>query len=68
MRDHGKVKRRTGDPEGPVDPGDAADYLAELLPSLAGIAGRAGLGELAFILEMAVIEAATRRGDPAQSG
>ncbi|WP_210163438.1 hypothetical protein [Lutibaculum baratangense] len=63
-----KVSRRKDALHPPLNAGQAADYLADVLPALAGIADRAGLGELAFLIEMAMIEAANQRQHRRKSG
>lgn len=63
MNENRKVSRRKEPDDPSMNPHHAADYLADVLPALANIADRAGLGDLAFILEMAMIEAAHKRHD-----
>lgn len=65
MNQNRKVTRKKVVSAASVNPDEAADYLADVLPALAHIADRAGLGELAFLLEMAVLEAAQKRQERA---
>jgi len=55
--DAGAVKARGGPGEPPVDRAMAADYVAELSSELANLARQHGLDALAYILDMARLEA-----------
>lgn len=62
MKNENRKFGRAGNGSSSMNPNDAADYLADVLPALAQIADGAGFDELAFLLEMAVLEASTKRG------
>jgi hypothetical protein len=55
--DAGAVKARGGPSGLPVDRATAADYVAELSAELANLARQHGLAALAYILDMARLEA-----------
>jgi hypothetical protein len=55
--DAGAVKARGGPGESLVDRAMAADYVAELSSELANLARQHGLDALAYILDMARLEA-----------